>query len=91
MDVVVHTHEIPSLGTLTQVNTKKQVQLELDSYFNELMCISTSPNLPISANTMHKYVVGPATLKTMMRMISDELERGYQVVYPNAMEAKVRF
>ena len=76
MDVVVHTHAIPSIGTLTQAKTKAKVRLELDSYFDELMHISTSPDLPISANIMHKYVVGLTALKTMMCMLSDELDRG---------------
>ena len=31
MDVVVHTHVIPSIGTLTEAKTKAQVRLELDS------------------------------------------------------------
>ena len=91
MDVVVHTHAIPSHGTLTQVKTKKQVRLELDLYFDELMCTATSPNLPISADIMHKYVVGPVTLKKMMCMLLDELEKGAQAVYPDAMAAMVRF
>ena len=91
MDVVVCTHVIPSLGTLTQVNTKKQVWLECDLYFDELMCITTSPDLPINVVIMHKYVAGLATLKIMMHMFSDELDRGSRVVYPNVMGVKVRF
>lgn len=55
------------------------------------MRIATSPNFPISADIMHKYVFGPATLKTMMHMLSNELDRGARAVYPDAMEAKVRF
>jgi len=39
---------------------------------------------------MHKYVVGLATLKIMMHMIANELDRGAREVYPDAMEAKVR-
>ena len=31
MDVVVHTHAIPSIGNLTQVKTKAHVRLELHS------------------------------------------------------------
>jgi len=45
MDVVVHTHAIPYIGTLTQVKTKAQVRLEIDSYLDELMCIATNPRL----------------------------------------------
>jgi len=75
MEVIVHTHAIPSLGTLTQVNTKKKVQQELDSCFDELMHTAISPNLPISANIMCKYVVGLATLNTMMSTLTHELEK----------------
>ena len=55
------------------------------------MCTTTSPDLPISAHIMHKYVVGLATLKTMMLMLSGELDMGARVVYPNAMEGRFRF
>ena len=91
MDVVVHAHAIPSIGTLTQAKTKVHVLLELDSYFDELMCIATSPDFPINSKIMQKYVVGLATLKTMMCMLYDDLDRGAQIVYPNDMEARVRF
>ena len=55
------------------------------------MRIATSADLVISADTMHQYVTGPATLKKMMHILSDDLERGAQVVYPDAMKARVRF
>lgn len=91
MDVVVHAHLIPSIGTLTQVKIKAQVRLELDLYFDKLMHIATSPDLLISADIMHKYVVGLTALKTMMQILSNELDRGARVVYSDAMEARVRF
>ena len=34
MDDIVCAHEIPSIGTLTKENSKNQVQLELDMYFD---------------------------------------------------------
>ena len=55
------------------------------------MCIATNPDLNIHADIMHKYVVGPDTLKTMMRMLSDELDKGARAVYLDAMEARFRF
>ena len=91
MDVVVHAHAIPSFVTLTQAKTKAQVRLELDSYFDELMRIATSPDLPISADTMNKYVPSLATLNIRMRMLLDELEKGARAVYPDAMKERVRF
>ena len=91
MDVVMRAHVIPSIGTLTQVKTNKQVWLELDLYFNELMHTATSPDLPISADIMHKYVVGLTALKTMKHMLSDELDKGARAVHLDAMETKVKF
>lgn len=87
----MHTHAIPSLGTLTQVKMKKQVQQVLDLYFDELMHINTSLDLPISANIMHKYISSLATLNTMMHMLTNNLDRGARVVYPNSMEGRFRF
>lgn len=40
---------------------------------------------------MHKYVTGPATLKTMMPMLVDVLDIGDRLVYPDATEARVCF
>ena len=54
------------------------------------MRIATSLDLPISADIMHKYVVCLAALKVMMHMLTNELDRGARVVYPDAMEARVR-
>lgn len=55
------------------------------------MCISTSPNFPINADIVRKYVASLATLKTTMCMLSDELERGDRVVYLDDMEVIVKF
>ena len=55
------------------------------------MHIAASPDFPISADSVRKYVAGPATLKTMMCMLTNELDRGAWAVYPNAMEERFRF
>lgn len=47
--------------------------------------------MSIFVEIMHKYVAGPTTLKTKMCMLSDELDRGAQAVYLDAMEARARF
>ena len=65
--------------------------MDLDTYFDKFMRISTSLDLVINVDTMHKYVVGPTTLKKMMRMLLHELDKGAQAVYPDAMEARVPF
>ena len=87
----MHTHAIPSLRTLTQAKTKKHVQQEIDSYFDELMHTATSPDFPISVDIICKYVASPATLKIMMHMLTNKLDRGARAVYPDAMEARFRF
>lgn len=60
-------------------------------YFDEVMRTATSPDFPITTEIMCKDVVGPATLNTMMHMLLDELNRGAQELYPDAMEARFRF
>ena len=72
------------------MKTKKPVEQELDSYFDKLMRITTNPDFPISVDIMRNYVVGPAKFKTMMHIILDELDRGAQAVYLDAMEARLR-
>jgi len=91
MDIFVRAYVIPYIGTLTKVKTKAQVWLVLDMYFDELMCIATILDLVIKEDTMHKYVVHPTTLKTMMFMLLYELDRRSWVVYLDAMEVRVRF
>jgi len=60
-------------------------------YFDKLMCIVTYTHLEISIDTMHQYVAGSATLKTMMHVLSNELDRGAKSVYPDATEPRVLF
>lgn len=55
------------------------------------MHIDTNSDLPISADIMHKYVVGQRSLKEMMHMLTDELDRGARAMYVDAMEARARF
>ncbi len=60
-------------------------------YFNKLMCMVTSTHLEISIDTIHQYVASLATLKTMMHMLSDELDRGAISMYLDATKARVHF
>ena len=60
-------------------------------YFYKLMCMVTNTHSKISTDTMHQYVVGPTTLKVVMHVLSDDLDRGAITVYPAAMEARVHF
>jgi len=63
----------------------------MDMYFDELMGIATSTDLEIRVDTMHQYVFGLAAPKTMICMLSDELDKGAKSVYPDATEEIVRF
>ena len=38
---------------------------------------------------MQKYISGPTTLKTMLCMLQDELDRGFRTIYVEAMEVRV--
>ena len=38
---------------------------------------------------MHQYVIGLALVNTMMRMLSDKLDRGAKTMYVDAIEARV--
>lgn len=58
---------------------------------DKLMCMVTNTHLEIIIDTMHQYVVGPVALKTMMHMLSDELDRGAICFYSDATEARVCF
>jgi len=57
-------------------------------YFDKLICMVTIKHSEISTNTMHQYVARPTSLKTMMHIISDELDRRTIVVDPDATEAR---
>lgn len=54
------------------------------------MLISTCLDLAMSADITHKYVGSPTTMKTMMHMLSNDLDRGTREVYPDAMDSRVK-
>lgn len=55
------------------------------------MRIAISADLAINTDTMYQYVTSSTTLKTMMRMLSDELDIGAKSIYLDATEARVHF
>ena len=69
MHAIMHTHVIPPIWHTNRGEDKKQAQLVLNMYFNKLMCMVTKTHLEIRTDTMHQYVAGPTTLKTMMCML----------------------
>ena len=91
LDVIVQTHKIPSIRTLTQAMRKNQVMLDVNKYIEQLMRKTTSDDLQLSAKNMQRYISGPATLKTVLHMLQDELDRGFMTIYPESMEARVCF
>jgi len=60
-------------------------------YVDKLMCMVTNTHFEVSTDTMHQYVDGPTALKMMMRMLSNELDRGTISMYLDAMGASVDF
>lgn len=91
MHVIVRTHPIPPIYYIDRDEDKKQVQLELNIYFEKLTWPTTSTCLEITIDTMHQHVVSPVTPRMTMCMLSDELYGGDIAVYPDAVEARVRF
>lgn len=52
LDVMVSTHMMPSIVSLTQTITKNQLQLEADRYMEKLMWEATGDHLQLSAENM---------------------------------------
>lgn len=44
-----------------------------------------------SVDNMEMYIVHPTMLKTKFHMLQVELNRGSKTIYPEGMEARVRF
>jgi hypothetical protein len=80
MHVIVCMHAIQPIQHTHQGEDKKQVQLELNMYFDKLMCI-THTHLKISTDTMHQCVSGSAAPKKTMCMLADELDEGAEPMH----------
>lgn len=52
---------------------------------------ATNDDLQLSTENMKTYIGGPTTVRTMIRILQDELEKGSRNIYPKAMEARVYF
>lgn len=91
MHVIVCMHAIPPIWHTHLGEDKKQVRLELNMYFDKLMWMVTNTHLEITTEIMHQYVAGLDTLKTLMCMLSKELDRGAISVFSDTKEARVRF
>jgi len=91
MPLIVCTHAIPPIWHTHQGKYKKQVQLELNMYFENLMHMTTNTCPEISADTMQQCVAGLVTPKTTMHILSDDLDRGAILVHLDATKARVHF
>jgi len=65
---------------------KNQVWLEIGRYMDQLRQDGTNDDLDLSEKNMQKYIGGPITIKTMLHMLQDELEKGSKTIYPEVME-----
>lgn len=88
MHVIMRTYAIPPIWHTHWGEDKKQVQIELNMYFDKLMHMVTNTHLEINTDTMHQYVTGPTMLKMMMCMPSNKLAREAISVYLDAMKAR---
>lgn len=61
--------------------------LEFDRYIEKLVREATNNDLQLSIEKMQKYISGPATLRTMLCILRDEMEKGSRSIYSEAMEA----
>ena len=80
LDVIVRTHKIPLIRTITQAMRKNQVMLEVHGYIKQLMREATSDDLQLSTKIMQKYIGGPATLRRVLHILQDELDRGFRTI-----------
>jgi len=76
MHVIVHTHAIQPVQHTHQGEDKKQVQMDLNMYFDKLMRMTIGKHLKISIETMHQCVAGSAVPKKTMCMLIYELDEG---------------
>ena len=76
MHVIVRTHAIQPIQHTHQGEHKKQVQLELNMYFDKLMCMTTITHLKISTDNMHQCVSNSTVPKKIMRILADKLDEG---------------
>lgn len=53
--------------------------------------MATNMDLQVNVDNMWRYIVDATLLRTRLRMLHDELEKGSKSIYPEAMEARVCF
>lgn len=52
---------------------------------------ASSDDLHLNAENMKMYIGGQSTLRIVLHMLQDEMDKGFRTIYPKAMEARVRF
>jgi len=91
MHVIMCMHVIPPIWHTHWCEYKKQVRLELNTYFDKLMHMTISTCLEINAYSMHEHVTGLVASRITMHMLSDVFNGWAISVYPDATEARVCF
>lgn len=91
LDILVRTHHIPSVGSLTKAKPKNQVQQEINEYLEQLIQNAIKEDLELDKQNMQKYVDGPVQVREMLLMLQNELKNGSKTLYLNSMEARVYF
>lgn len=69
LDVLVRTHQIPSIGSLTKAKPKNQVLQEVKEYFEQLRQEATREDLELNAHNMQNFIGGLVKVKTMLLML----------------------
>lgn len=71
--------------------SKNKFMPDVDNYIEHLMHVATSDDLQLSVENMQRYISGLATIKKMLCMLQDELDKDFRTIYPESMKARVRF
>lgn len=87
-DVLVRTHQITSVSSLTKAKPKNEVEQEVKEYLELLRQDSTKEDLDLSAHNMHKFIGGPVKVKIMLLMFQNVLDTRSKTIYLDAMAAR---
>lgn len=67
--MMVRTHGILWIGSLTIAGEKNQVQLDIDKYMEHLKKEATSDDLEMRVENMQKYISGTVIVKAMQHLL----------------------
>ena len=84
-------HQIPSVDFITKAKPKNQVRQKVEEYLEQLRQIVTKEDLELKRRNMQNYIGGLVHIRTMFLLVEKEVKTGSKSLYPNTMEARVRF